>query len=89
MLEIIGSSMASLVCDLSIEKTLNKTIDKLDNAQLINKINEQIKRYEKDVFVHLEEEESFNYKKLNLYIKAHLFDRVCACFNLPEMQQRI
>lgn len=81
--------MASLVCDLSIEKTLNKTIDKLDNAQLINKINEQIKRYEKDVFVHLEEEESFNYKKLNLYIKAHLFDRVCACFNLPEMQQRI
>ena len=88
VLEIIGGSLTSLICDLSLEKANNKLTGQQDRKQLSDRVNVQIKNYEKDIFLNLREDEQFDLEKVNQYIKEHLFDKVSACFNLPEAYQR-
>lgn len=80
--------MFSLICDLSFDKTAKTIGQTLEKKQLSEKIDEQIERYKKDILVNLEEDEWFDFVKVNQYIKEHLFDKVTACFNLPEAYQR-
>ena len=88
MLEALGGSMVSLIRDLSLEKTKKEVVNTAERKQLSNKIDEQIKRYEKEVFINLDEKERFDLNRVNQYIKGQLFDKVSACFNLPEAYQR-
>lgn len=88
MLEVLGGSMTSLIYDLSLEKTKDEVVNRAERKQLSNKINEQIKRYETEVFINLDEAEMFDLNRVNQYIKGQLFDKVSACFNLPEVYQR-
>ena len=83
-----SESITSLIYDLSLEKITNKLLDSLDQRQLSDKLNEQIKRYEKDILINLDEDVSFDFVRVNQYIKEHLFDKVSVCFNLPEAYQR-
>ena len=88
VLEIIGGSLTSLICDLLLEKANNKLTGQQDRKQLSDRVNVQIKNYEKDIFLNLREDEQFDLEKVNQYIKEHLFNKVSACFNLPEAYQR-
>ncbi len=88
MLEALGGSITSLVYDLSLEKATDNLADTLDRKQLFNKIEGYIKRYEEDILPGLDIDEHFEFTRVNQYIKNHLFDKVAACFNLPEIYQR-
>ena len=88
MFESLAESMISLFCDLSLEKATGNIEDKLDRKQLSDKIREQITRYENEILPGLDGAEQFDFIGVNRYIKVHLFDKVTACFNLPERYQR-
>ena len=84
MFEALAESMTSLLCDLSLEKAAGNIEDKLDRKQLSDKIREQITRYENEILPGLDGAEQFDFIGVNRYIKVHLFDKITACFNLPE-----
>lgn len=88
MFESLAESMTSLLCDLSLEKAAGNIEDKLDRKQLSDKIREQITRYENEILPGLDGAEQFDFTGANRYIEAHLFDKITACFNLPERYQR-
>ena len=88
MFEALAESMTSLLCDLSLEKAAGNIEDKLDRKQLSDKIREQITRYENEILPGLDGAEQFDFIGVNRYIKVHLFDKITACFNLPERYQR-
>ena len=60
--------ITSLIYDLSLEKITNKLLDSLDQRQLSDKLNEQIKRYEKDILINLDEDVSFDFVRVLKYI---------------------
>ena len=60
MLEIIGGSLTSLICDLSLEKANNKLTGQQDRKQLSDRVNFQTNNYEKDIFLNLREDEQFD-----------------------------
>ena len=88
MFESLAESINSLLCDLSLEKATGNIEDKLDRKQLSDKIREQITRYENEILPGLDGAEQFDFTGVNRYIKDHLFDKITACFNLPERYQR-
>ena len=88
MLKELCESMISLICDLSLDTTVNTLGETLEKKRLSDRIDEQIERYKKDILMNLGEDEWFDFIKVNQYIKEHLFDKVTACFNLPEEYQR-
>ena len=63
-----SESITSLIYDLSLEKITNKLLDSLDQRQLSDKLNEQIKRYEKDILINLDEDVSFDFVRVLKYI---------------------
>ena len=88
MLETLAESMASLLYELPLEKAAGNIEDKLDRKQLANKIRKQITRYENEILPGLAGAEQFDFAGANRYITEHLFDKVTACFNLPQRYQR-
>ncbi len=88
MLKKIIDSMVSLISDLCTDDAVNALGEKLEQNHLADTVNEQMERYEKNVFPHLNEDEWFDLDKVNQYIKSYLFEKVTACFNLPELYQR-
>ena len=63
-----SESITSLIYDLSLEKITNKLLDSLDQRQLSDKLTEQIKRYEKDILINLDEDVSFDFVRVLKYI---------------------
>lgn len=88
MFESLAESMTSLLCDLSLEKATGNMEDKLKRKQLSNEIRKQITRYENEILPGLDGAEQFDFAGVNQYITKHLFDKIAACFNLPQRYQR-
>ena len=86
--EMVCESIFSLLRDLLTEKVVTNTENWLSRKRLFNKIRKHIARYENEIFPVIDENEQLDFTSVNWYIKAHLFDKITPCFNLPEKYQR-
>lgn len=88
MLNILADNFISLLCNLPLNKGQEIMKTSMAQMELKGKVVEQIERYMNREYLSLSQIDDCDFNRLNVYIKEHLYDRLCACFNLPEIWQR-